>query len=139
MIQRIQTIWLFIAFLFTLLIFWFPIYKTNDSILTVGNDFIAIILLVLSMGLSLITIFRFKHRKDQKLYTRINILINIALLAWFFYKINAFREEQLTLYNQEGYYWIGAFIPLITIIFLVLALAGVKKDEKLLRSLDRLR
>lgn len=139
MIQRIQTIWLFIAFLFTLFIFWFPVYKAGDSHLTVGNDFIAIILLVLSMALSLITIFRFKHRKDQKMFTRINIFLNIALLAWFFYKIKAFQEEQLTLYNQTGYYWIGAFIPLITIVFLILALSGVKKDEKLLRSLDRLR
>lgn len=140
MIQRIQSLWLFIAALFALLVFFFPIAKAGDNHLKIGTDVIAIILNAISIGLSMVAIFLFKDRKKQKQLSRLNILINIALFAYFILmSTKNFFEDQLAQFNQEGYYWIGMFIPLVVIIFTFMALKGISKDDKLIRSLDRLR
>ena len=39
----------------------------------------------------------------------------------------------------EGSYWVGAVLPVLSIVFLVLAISGIRRDEKLVRSTDRLR
>lgn len=141
MIQRIQSVWLLLAALVMAAIFYFPTYKfsgTSMLPMTVGNDFLAIILAAVSIVLSLVTIFRFKNRKNQSALTWLNILVCAGLQAWLFVRISQFRglPENAT---TAGYYWIGTFIPLITLLFLFLAKAGIRKDEKLVKSLDRLR
>lgn len=138
MIQRIQSLWFLVAVLFMALMFYFPIYKSDQGPLGIGNNFIAIILVVLSMALSLFSLFSFKDRKKQNSLTWLNLLLCVALQAWTFVMINKFTDEGLAV-QPKGHYWIGAFLPLATIIFLFMARAGVQKDEKLVKSLDRLR
>ena len=141
MIQRIQSIWLFLAALVMASIFYLPTYSfsgTSAASLTIGNDFIAIILASISIILSLVTIFRFKNRKGQTGLTWINILVCIALQAWLFVRINN-ETSKPEMANIAGHYWIGLFVPLITLVLLFLARGGIRKDEKLVKSLDRLR
>lgn len=139
MIQRIQTLWLFLAALVMVTLFYFPVYKLSAmQEVTIGNNFLAIILVAFSILLSLLTIFNFKKRKNQVSLCWLNILVCIGLLAWLFYSIDKTRKLPQNI-NISGYYWIGAFIPLIAIILLFLAKAGIKKDEKLVKSVDRLR
>ena len=141
MIQRIQSVWLFLAALVMATIFYFPSYKfsgTSQLPLTIGTDFIGIILAALSIVLSLFTIFRFKNRKSQIGLTWINILLCIGLQAWLFVRINNFTSDPVNA-NIAGYYWVGTFLPLATLILLFMAKAGIRKDEKLVKSLDRLR
>lgn len=142
MIQRIQSIWLFLAALVMAGIFYFPLYKFSGvpttAGLTIGTDFFGIILAVLSMVLSVFTLIRFKNRKSQIGLCWLNILVTLGLQFWLFYGIN--RHLATPAYSAlNGYYWIGIFLPLVTLVFLFLAKAGIKKDEKLVKSLDRLR
>lgn len=140
MIQRIQSVWYFLAALVMLSLFYFPIYKfkTGAFPLKIGNDYLAIILVVLSIILSLVALFSYKKRKNQTSLTWLNILVCIALQVWLFFEIDIYHKLPENI-NLQGYFWIGAFIPLITLVLLFLAKGGVRKDEKLLKSLDRLR
>lgn len=139
MIQRIQTIWLLLAFLLSVILFVVPVFKTGDNALKIGGDYVAVIINVISIFLSLWAIFRYKNRKGQKQMTYLNVIVNIGLLAWLFNIISNFEEIQKISFGQDGYFWIGAFLPIFTILCLILAIAGIRKDEKLLKSLDRLR
>lgn len=139
MIQRIQTIWLLLAFLLSVILFVVPVFKAGDNTLKIGGDYVAVIINVISIFLSLWAIFRYKNRKGQKQMTYLNVIVNIGLLAWLFNIISNFEEIQKISFGQDGYFWIGAFLPIFTILCLILAIAGIRKDEKLLKSLDRLR
>lgn len=141
MIQRIQSVWLLLAALIMAAIFYFPLYKfsgTSKLPLTVGEDFLAIVLAGASILLSLIAIFLFKNRKNQKGLIWINILLCISLQAWLIMSVNK-KTSVAELTNVAGYYWIGLFLPLISLILLFMAKGGINKDEKLVKSLDRLR
>lgn len=139
MIQRIQTIWLLLAFLLSAVLFVIPVFKAGDNALKIGGDYIAVIINALTLFLSLWAVFRYKNRKSQKQMTFFNVVVNIGLLAWIFKSVNDFEEVQKMTFGQDGYFWIGAFLPIFTILCLIMAIAGIRKDEKLLKSLDRLR
>lgn len=141
MIQRIQSVWLLLAAIVMGTLFYFPTYVfTGTSMLnrSIGNDPLAIILAVLSIVLSLVTIFRFKNRKNQLSFTWLNILVCVGLQVWLFLGISNFRSAPANA-TVAGHYWIGTFLPLIVLLLLFMAKAGIRKDEKLVKSLDRLR
>jgi hypothetical protein len=141
MIQRIQSVWLFVAALVMAMLFYFPTYKFNGTSalpLSIGEDFLAIVMTALSIVLSLFTIFRFKNRKQQTGLTWLNILLCIGLQIWLVIRVNS-KTSEAAFANVPGHYWIGLFLPLVTIILLFLAKTGINKDEKLVKSLDRLR
>lgn len=139
MIQRIQTVWLLLAVLVMAGIFYFPIYKFPEGTdLTIGNNYLAIALTGLSIILSLVAIFSFKNRKSQVSLCWVNILVCLALLAWLFYSVSAGQSLPAGT-NTGGYYWVGAFLPLIAVILLFMARGAIRKDEKLIKSMDRLR
>lgn len=141
MIQRIQSVWLLLAALVMAAIFYFPLYKfsgTSKLPLSIGEDFLAIVLATASIVLSMVTIFMFKNRKNQKGLVWINILLSIALQVWLVMSVNK-QTNSAELSNVSGYYWVGLFVPLVCLIFLFLAKGGINKDQKLVKSLDRLR
>jgi uncharacterized membrane protein len=39
----------------------------------------------------------------------------------------------------SGSYWIGSILPVLAIIFLIMAIRAIRNDEKLVKSMDRLR
>lgn len=138
MIQRIQSVWLLLAALVAALLFYFDYYHLPGSNLSISNNYLAIVLTGLSVLLSLYTLFSYKKRPLQSKLIWLNLLDNVALLAWLFVSINNAKGSIATAMD-EGSFWIGSFIPVITIILLFMARAGIRKDEKLVRSLDRLR
>jgi len=88
-----------------------------------------------SAVLSLISIFRFKHRKSQFMLGRLNIILNLILLGFFVFRIlNSPGEAHAV--SEKG---VAIFLPIISIVFLVLANKAIKKDEDLVKSVDRLR
>lgn len=135
MIQRIQSIWLLLAAIVMAGIFYFPIYKYPETLpVTIGNNYLAIILAALSIILSLVAIFSFRKRKNQKKLVWLDILCCVLLLAWLYYSGTTEAAVQ-----PGGYFWIGAFLPLMSIVLLLMSLRGIQKDEKLIKSMDRLR
>jgi len=137
MIQRIQTIYLLLAFVITgILPFLFPLWTTND-----GKEYffmqnqIYVILLGLSTSLSVLTIVSYKKRQNQFVMGRLNMILNLILLGLFVYRsLNISGETVLV--SEKG---IGMFLPIVAIVLLVLANKAIKKDEDLVKSVDRLR
>lgn len=136
MLQRIQTIYLFIATLISgVLIFFVALWRTETGdAVYVEEVLLALALFLGSAFISLLTIFLFNNRKLQFVLGRVNILLNFFLLGVFVYwTLNVPGEMQI---SEKG---IGMFLPVLSIVFLVLANKAIKKDEDLVKSVDRLR
>jgi hypothetical protein len=142
MIQRIQSIYLLIvAVLSGGLIFVFDLWTvegmevfafdllSEESILQKSVP----ILFVASALLALISIFSYKDRKKQFVFGRLIILINLFLLGILIY-VSLSLPGEVT--SEKG---IGMFIPTVAILFSVMANRAIKKDEDLVKSVDRLR
>lgn len=175
MIQRIQTVYLLLAFLLSGVTAVAPLWRKvaegqaeriqafqyllqDNAALTVFIDQPEILrttfffahedllraighwTLVVSLGLAVlltfINIFRYKNRKKQLRMGRFILfltwleLIAAGFLAWL-------PSVYLSEAQHAGDY--GAVFPLLTLLFLWLANRGIKRDEALVRSVDRIR
>ncbi|WP_323788803.1 DUF4293 domain-containing protein [Psychroserpens sp.] len=136
MIQRIQTIYLLLsAGVSAGLIFVLHLWTNSDDILVFAKDeYLYLGLFLGSALLSLISIFNFKNRKFQFVLGRLNIILNFILLGFFVYQLLMPPGESNI--SEKG---VGIFIPILSIVLLVLANKAIKKDEDLVKSVDRLR
>ncbi|QNL47714.1 DUF4293 domain-containing protein [Olivibacter sp. SDN3] len=159
MIQRIQTIWLFIASITILSLFLFPYVqffdvngiamalKINGVLDSTGGQnqlntsfsFILQTIATIVLGiLPLVTIFNYKNRKKQVNLIMFTIILTILFSFWLFITAsNAVHAvgRAITLSNIG----IGALLVPLYIIFLLLAIKGIRKDNKLIKSAERLR
>ena len=142
MIQRIQSIWLLLASAAAFLTLQFSFYGGNRIIaatntkvyesLTARSN-IMITILAAGVGLAaLICIFLYKNRRQQFRIALVALLASIVNIILFFLESKKFVAG-------EGNYDLTAALAFAVPIFLILALRGIKKDEKLVKSLDRLR
>ncbi len=136
MIQRIQTIYLVIAaIIMGALFMWFPIVLGEDgTVIIARNEPLVLGLIFISIALAIISILSFKKRQLQFVLNRLNIISNFILLGVFVYRSLTLSGE--TLVSEKG---IGVLLPIISIVFLVLANKAIKRDEDLVKSVDRLR
>ena len=136
MIQRIQSIYLLIAAgIAAGLTFVFPLWTTTEGVEFFAREEMLYFGLFMGSGaLALISIFMYKNRKSQFVMGRLNIILNFILLGLFVYRsLNLSGETDV---SEKG---IGILLPIFSIVFLVLANKAVKKDEDLVKSVDRLR
>ncbi|MUH34861.1 DUF4293 family protein [Zobellia amurskyensis] len=136
MIQRIQTIYLLIVILIAgILPFWVNLWSDAEgNEIFAKNDVFISGAFYVSALLALIAIVLFKNRKNQFVVNRLNMILNLFLLGFFVYRsLNLSGEISV---SEKG---IGMLIPIISIVFLVLANKAIKKDEDLVKSVDRLR
>ncbi len=143
MLQRIQSVFLLLAVIISMgLVFVFPLWKTNEIVVfamdTITNVNMLIkpigILFIISAILSLYTIFQFKNRKLQFVLNRLNILLNLLLVGFIVYQTQNLSGEASV--SEKG---IGSFLPIATVFLLAIANRFIKKDEDLVKSVDRLR
>ena len=137
MIQRIQTIYLLLAFVVTgVLLFFFPLWTMSDNKeYFFMQSQVYTILLGLSTSLTLLGVVSYKKRQNQFVIGRLNIVLNLILLGLFVYRsLNLSGETPAV--SEKG---IGMFLPAVAIVLLVLANKAIKKDEDLVKSVDRLR
>jgi len=144
MIQRIQSIYLLVAgIIASALTFVFSLWTNTSAKTLYAIDFLSEnstlekmipILFFTSALLSIITLFLFKKRQLQFVLGRLNILINLFLLGILIYLSQTLSGEALV--SEKG---IGMFFPIIVVLLLVLANKAIKKDEDLVKSVDRLR
>ena len=149
MIQRIQTLWLFLASLISALLLtdWYTgyVYKADVpqgfgavvKYLRVTNHFPSLLLAVAMIVLPFIAIFFFKNRKRQRSLGVFSIVLCIAFISLSMMHIANFSNG--TPPPQNGSYQAGMVIPVIALVFIILAIGGIRKDEKLVKSMDRLR
>jgi membrane protease YdiL (CAAX protease family) len=136
MIQRIQTIYLIVSIVIMgALYMWFPVVLGKDgSPIIERSEPLVFGLVLASIALSIISILSFKKRQTQFVINRLNIISNFILLGVFVYRSLTLSGE--TLVSEKG---IGVLLPIISIVFLVLANKAIKRDEDLVKSVDRLR
>ncbi|MEM6721034.1 MAG: DUF4293 domain-containing protein [Bacteroidota bacterium] len=137
MIQRIQSLYMIlVAAVAGGLSSVFSLYTLEEGgEIFAKDDLVYLGLFVGSAVLALITIFLFKNRKLQFVLNRFNILFHLILLGIFVYRmLNLSGGTDIV--SEKG---IGVVIPVISIVLLVLANRAIKKDEDLVKSVDRLR
>jgi hypothetical protein len=141
MIQRRQTLWLLLAANVAFATLRFPFYggKRINALPNSPNEYFTaqsnVLLLILTAGvglLALISIFLYKNRKLQLRLTIVSLLVSLLNLVLLFLETRKFIPDQSS-YNVTALLAVG--VP----IFMFLAVQGIRKDEKLVKSLDRLR
>ncbi len=136
MIQRIQTIWMFIAAVAVFLTLQFSFFSGT---LISDNSFYSFrakdnfILMVLTSALGtaiIINIFLFKHRSLQFKICVIAILAECLIIFLYLKQSKQFSNWKYDLW---------AIFHLVIFIALILAMRGIYKDNKLIRDSNRLR
>ena len=108
--------------------------ETETGPLFAKDDVLISILFYSVAVLAAVSILLFKKRQNQFVVNRLNMLLNLFLLGFFVYRSLNLSGE--TAVSEKG---IGMLIPVFSIVFLVLANRAIKKDEDLVKSVDRLR
>ncbi len=147
MIQRIQTVFLFLSAVLAGFLFFIPIASfdlgneiVNLSIFGVENHSGALLLLILAvlmLAVPFVTIFMYKKRELQLKLSSFNVFLNALFcgLIFLFY-VDNIREK---LSAETVIYNFGVYVPLINMVLSILAMRWIRKDIELIKSVDRLR
>ena len=133
MLQRIQSIWLLLAAIFAFLTFELPFYQAavvQGGVINAQSTIWLTVTAALSGALAFINIFFFNNRKLQLRLCVFGIVITIIFLGLNFMQITRFTNGSLAL---------SCIIYFAIVAFYILAARGIWKDEKLIKSMDRLR
>lgn len=139
MIQRSQSLWLLLAAIFAFFTFKLPFYsgsriikgiKQPDVRLDATTQILIMILTGVVIFLCFFALFLYKNRKKQLTLTIVNVILSVILIVLYFLELQKF---------ETGIISLSCLFVLAIPIFLVLAARGIWKDEKLIKSLDRLR
>ncbi len=160
MIQRIQSVYLALAAIASTLMLIpfgkFPLAKFYSETITLhfhslyiqnlipgevspfGDYFTwpLVAALVLITVFATVSIFLYKNRSAQMLWIKVNIFISLIVLGGFFFGYIPMLEKEIM---AQAIYSFTSFLPALILMFLVLAFRGVKKDDKLVKSMDRIR
>ena len=134
MIQRVQSLFFFFSAICSVtIVYTFPVLQDESVSYLLKEHFAnARLFVFLSVALSVFAIFQFRNRKRQQLIAYVaRLMITIAFLLIVFLH----KEEDV----EERAFGIGLFLFFIPYLALFLAGYFVKKDEKLVKSADRIR
>ncbi|MCC9165292.1 DUF4293 domain-containing protein [Pontibacter harenae] len=166
MIQRIQSVFLFLLVIAMVCMLFLPLWSKTDTttgetaVLTAWNlksyfldaegepstagnlpqrGTIAIGMLAIAAAvIAAVEIFRYKSRLTQMKLGLLNAIILAALLGTTFYYAAYVGPEMVT-GADNGSYEAGFYMPLLALLLNALANRFIKRDEDLVRSADRLR
>jgi hypothetical protein len=141
MIQRVQSIWLFGVAACAFCSYLLPLYEghlqDNSKKSFFIPDSFLLFPLIFGLGLlALICIFLFKKRNLQFRLTIFGLLFSILAIVLEYIKSADFKTVNNFI---SGSYHFGALIPFAMGFFFIMAARGIYKDEKLVKSMDKLR
>jgi hypothetical protein len=155
MLQRIQSVYLLIASLVIFALFLFPLVHNvyvagvPSTIMVTGifqdvngaqahtQSFIALIAATVVVAiLPLILIFLYKNRKQQMLLCYVYIFIIFGYSFWMAQMVKSATDGANLNTNNFG---IGALLSSVSIVLVLMAAKAIQRDEKLVKSADRLR
>ncbi|GHU85441.1 hypothetical protein FACS1894153_0670 [Bacteroidia bacterium] len=87
--------------------------------------------------LAIVSLSLYKKRMLQLKFVMFTFLSNILLIGMNFFSIELLTKQ--IQYTGKVEYSLWIYIPIVTILFISMAQRGIKKDETIARSLDRLR
>jgi hypothetical protein len=164
MIQRIQTLFLALAIVALIVLFFYPVISITEftnvkgeqletdyyTLLATGIDdpspdtkpqvagFVAYPITAVAIAIIILlayAISRYKNRLHQIKLNKFSILLNVFLIAGIFLNYpKLFADVPITIGLETG-----AYFPLVSLVLIVVANRYIMKDEKLVRSIDRLR
>jgi hypothetical protein len=129
MLQRIQTIWILLSVLAAAFL-----YITGQDVEVFGNAPIISVSSIVLVLIGAFSLFSFKNRKRQIMLNNISIIINALLIGILVYWVQNLSGG--IDFPEKG---IEPIFPLIAVICLFIANIFIKKDERLVKSVDRLR
>lgn len=152
MIQRIQTVYLFLAGIVPAITFFVPLIIFTDgtrwaNMTAIGYDSLQVqelagnhpygvmFFTALSITIALIAVFGYKNRKAQIRKAYFALLSNVlwyVTLGTYAYSISERANLSLTPA-------ICSLLPVLSILLIVMAIKAIHKDEELVRSADRIR
>jgi hypothetical protein len=139
MIQRVQSLWLLLASVAAFATLKLSFYSGNKldansakvfSPLIATTSIILMVLTVIVAAISFVLIFLYKDRKRQLLITVAATVISLINIFLYFNETKKYAEGSLDL---------TSLISFVIPVFLIFAIRGIWKDEKLVKSVDRLR
>ncbi len=155
MIQRIQSVYLFLVFVFGLLfallpmagftveattaslrLLYFRSFFEETVFLSSWHIVLLTIIWAVIMLVTVITTFQYKNRLLQIKLGKLNILLHVVLIMLVFFFIDVLRGQVNV---AEFSYGAAVLFPVISLIFILMAIKAIKKDEALVRSADRFR
>ncbi|RYF20173.1 MAG: DUF4293 family protein [Flavobacteriales bacterium] len=152
MIQRIQSIWLLLATITISCLLFVPmvtttvgsteyqvlatgLYQKTGEVTSKVEAFLPLLISTIAVALMcFINIFNFRKRAIQKKIIIANVVLIIGLSFWC-----SQYAKRIPGGLETANYNVGMFLPVIAILFCMLAVRGINNDEKLLKSADRLR
>lgn len=160
MIQRIQTVFLFLVVVSMGVAIAFPMWlqsvqvgdnqetwslsaftlsnlNSSGEIIQTSSKWYIGALVIFSGFLALISIFQFANRGRQMMLNMVNSLLMVALVSVIFLTTSGLNKELGAEVN--GVYQIGFWVILVATVFNMLANRFIRKDELLIRSVDRIR
>ncbi len=159
MLQRVQSLFLLAVVLCMLFSLFFPVWNKinpeNEVLIEIyglyskqtqpGGEIrqeifpFALIggFVIVAAIIAFVEIFQFKNRLNQIKMGALNSLVMSSVLGLSLYL--SFQEEKIFVPQIQGQYGLGLFLPCIALIFNVLANRFIRRDEKLVRSVDRIR
>jgi hypothetical protein len=139
MIQRRQTLWLLLSTAAAILTFMFPfvtgkeMLKTNilaDKVVDAGSNFFLLVVTGASLILSTIIIFLFRDRKQQMQLCLVGVLVSVIIIVLYILQMNKLIKPVLALF---------CVLPFLILTGYYMAYRDIRKDERLVKSLDKLR
>ena len=156
MIQRIQSVFLLLLALAMLSVLALPLWHKVDALVNheltltafsfqaqgfalpaTGPVWLIGALAAASAAVAAFEIFQFRSRAKQLLLGSINLLLIVSTLGAMFYFAN--KGEQLLNLKLEGQFLMGFYLPTLALVLNLLANRFIRRDEQLVRSMDRLR
>lgn len=135
MIQRIQSVYLFIVILGNILAIFFLASYLDDILNLIAEfDFEYHVFFGVITLLSIMGLLMFKNRSSQMKVGLVNLLLNFVALGFLAYWLLTLPGEMDI--SEKG---IGLVLPVISIVFIVLAQKAIKRDDELVKSANRFR
>jgi hypothetical protein len=145
MIQRIQTLYLLLAAGAGAATWFFNLWRAKlvnntYTYFSGQSSYLYFVLMMVIVALAVVCIFLFKKRPLQFRLTVLNIFLSVGVVALQYFKIKSEAQRlQDTRMLDTSTYLPAAFLPVIIVVLLFLAARGIYKDERLVKSLNRLR
>jgi hypothetical protein len=155
MLQRIQSVYLLLVFLFAVLFAVLPLahFSGDEPMfslkLITSNSFfnetafspvwtvwVLIIVWATNLLITVFMTFQYRKRLVQIKLGKLNMLLHVGLILVTFFFLDGLRNQ---LDSIELTYGAGVLFPVISLIFILMAIKAIKKDEALVRSADRIR
>jgi hypothetical protein len=156
MLQRLQSVFLFLVFVFTVLFLVFPLgtFRMNGTVVNivlVGSDLAAenhfsdyaqwfrmvlSVLPLLAMVFTVYIIFQFKKRMHQVKLGKVNMFIHLIILVVSFFYLDQLSSA---LPQMSFSYGPSVFFPIVSLVLILRANRSIIKDEKMVRAADRIR